>query len=465
MLLQRFTDYISTNNLIQPGDRLLLAVSGGVDSVVLCELCQQAGFNFMIAHCNFQLRGEESNRDEAFVTGLGNKYGVKVLVKKFDTATYAQKAGLGIQEAARNLRYNWFIEICKEAKTQTKSPGLNQLKANTTRVLIVTAHHANDSIETLLMNFFKGTGIKGLHGIRPVQLDRPFIIHPLLFATKNELQAFAKEQELLYVEDSSNKSLKYTRNFFRNEVLPLIKQQFAEVESNLMDNIRRFNDIELLYNQAILQHKKKLIEKKGNEIHIPVLKLMKTKPLHTVLYEIIKEAGFSDKQVNDAVALLTSETGRYIQSHSHRIIKNRNWLIVTPVESCLAHNILIEADEKTIFFPKGQIKIKRSTAAEHKIMQAPQVAQLDVNDIGYPLLLRKWKQGDYFYPLGMNKKKKLSRFFIDKKLSLTEKEDVWVIEMNKKIIWVVGMRIDNRFKITGQTQQVLILEWVKKKDE
>lgn len=490
MLLSRFKDYISKQHLFQPTDKLLLTVSGGVDSVVLCELCHRAGYDFVIAHCNFQLRGEESERDEAFVKALGEKYGVDVVVKKFDTTSIAAAGKKSVETTARELRYRWFYELIgtrqgskkaiEQGNKETSEQGSNNQQAignvqkdekglpvtdHTSPFkrcwFILTAHHADDNIETAVMNFFRGTGIAGIRGILPKQGS---VIRPLLFARRTELEAFAEENQIAYVTDSTNLESDYTRNFFRNKILPQVTAVYPEVSNNVLHNISRFSETEQLYGQAIDWHKKKLLEKKGNEWHIPVLKLQKTIPLHTVLYEIIKDFNFSSQQVNEAAALLQSETGKYLQSSTHRIIKNRNWLIITPNETAAGQHVLIEAGDDNIYFEAGQVKMKRCIAAGHTIKQSPLVAQLDVNDITFPLLLRKWKQGDYFYPLGMSKKKKLSRFFTDKKLSLPEKENVWVLEMNKKIIWVVGMRIDNRFKITAQTQQVLIAEWVKKQD-
>lgn len=447
MLLQQFKEYIATHHLFQKKDKLLLAVSGGVDSVVLCELCKQAGYDFVMAHCNFQLRGEESERDEHFVQALSAKYDVEIFTAKFDTAAIAEQRKKSIETTARELRYNWFEVL-------VKAPG-------TIADYILTAHHADDNVETAVMNFFRGTGIAGIRGIMPKQGR---LIRPLLFARRAEIENFAKDNQLSFVTDSTNLENDYTRNFFRNKILPQVTEVYPEAFKNVLHNISRFAETEKLYQQAVEQHIRKLVEKKGTEYHIPVLKLLRVVPLQTVLYEIIKVFGFTAHQVPDAVALLKSETGRYIQSHTHRIIKNRNWLIIAPTHRAAAQNILIEADDDVIYFEEGIIKINRTTTAEHKIKQSPMFAQLDINDIAFPLLLRRWKQGDYFYPLGMPKKKKLSRFFVDKKLSLTEKENVWVVEMNKKILWVVGMRIDNRFKITAQSKQLLILEWVKKKD-
>lgn len=458
-LLQQFKEFIKKENLFQEKDRLLLAVSGGVDSVVLCELCHRAGYDFVIAHCNFQLREEESERDEAFVKTLGEKYGVKVLVKKIDTAEHIKLTKLSVQEAARNLRYSWFRELITNGSLGGRIASTNgwhmTIDYSKPLIHIVTAHHLNDSIETLLMNFFKGTGIKGLQGIKP-SAEMPMFIHrPLLFATKQELLTFAKENELPFVEDSSNSTDKYTRNFFRNQLLPSIKKVFPDVENNLADNLHRFSEIEILYEQAIALHKKKLVEKKGNELHIPVQKILRTEPLQTVMYEIIKEFDFSSQQVTEVIALLDSESGKYVQSATHRIIRNRKWLIISPNNSTEAANILIELNDRKIDYPAGSIELKSFPIDNSKLSADTTVAMLDADQISFPLLLRKWKQGDYFYPLGMSKKKKLNRFFTDNKLSLTQKENTWVIEMNKKIIWIVGMRIDDRFKITGQTKTVL----------
>ena len=443
-LLEKYKSFIKKENLFKPKDKLLIAVSGGVDSVVLCELCQQAGYDFVIAHCNFQLRSEESNRDEAFVKSVGEKYSVSVLVKKFDTEKYATENKLSIQVAARELRYQWFYELSEQQTTNNKQQTANW---------ILTAHHADDNIETLLMNFFKGTGIGGLKAILPKQNK---IVRPLLFAKKEELLEFATVSDLSFVEDSSNASDKYTRNYFRNQLIPGLQKIFPQVQNNLINNLDRFREIEILYQQSIAMHRKKLEVRKINEVHIPVLKLKKTVPLLTIVYEIIKDFGFTSHQTREVISLLESESGKYIQSPTHRIIKNRNWLIISPVESMEAANILIEEKDSIVSFAEGRIEIKKlPQTPNNKHQTTNKTAELDAAKLKFPLLLRKWKRGDYFYPLGMQKKKKLSRFFIDQKLSMVQKEKTWVIEMDKKIIWVTGRRIDDRFKITENTTDIL----------
>ncbi|MDQ6904418.1 MAG: tRNA lysidine(34) synthetase TilS [Bacteroidota bacterium] len=459
-LLHRFKNYIATENLFQKKDRLIVAVSGGVDSIVLCKLCHQANFSFEIAHCNFQLRGAESKRDEAFVSALGEKYNIKVFIKKFGTKSYAEEHKVTTQVAARELRYKWFDELMALEKAQSLSPNESEKKSNKNSsdaqklnsTFLLTAHHANDSIETLLMNFFKGTGIKGLHGILPKQGK---IVRPLLFAKKEELISFANENNLLFVEDSSNASDKYTRNYFRNQIISSLQTLYPRVDENLLGNIERFKDIETLYGQAIQLHKKNLLEYKGDEVHIPVLKLLKAKPSKTIIYEIIKDFGFTTNQVKDVLHLLVSETGKYINSATHKIIRNRKWIIITPQYSTEVSVIVIAETDSEINFEMGKIKIEKQERGDAKILDDQTTAMLDTKYITFPLLLRKWKQGDYFYSLGMQKKKKIGKLLNDLKISLPDKEKIWVIESDKRIIWVVGKRIDDRFKVTNQTEKIL----------
>jgi tRNA(Ile)-lysidine synthase len=438
--------------------RLVLAVSGGVDSVVLADLLQRTGVDFIIAHCNFQLRGEESERDETFVRSLGEKYSKEVLVQRFDTKVYAQEEKLSIQEAARVLRYDWFRELSQKSKIKSQKSELPTPNSQLP-TFIATAHHANDNIETVLMHFFRGTGISGLHGILPLQAN---IMRPLLFARREEIAAYAAAEQLTWVEDSSNASEKYTRNFFRLQLLPAVKTVFPQVEENLLHNIDRFTETELLYKQAVDMQLKKLLEQKGNEVHIPILKLLKTLAAHTLLWEILQPYAFSAAQTAEVMKLVQhGENSSYVASASHRAIKNRNWLIIAPLPTEAAQHIVIEATDHTIIFRDGvlQIKVEPISDIRHPTSdirdQRSEIALLDADKVKFPLLLRPWKQGDYFYPLGMDKKKKLSKFLIGQKLSATRKEKIWVLEMDQKIVWVTGIRIDNRFKITANTRTLL----------
>ncbi len=432
---------LSFNKLSANKSKFILAVSGGIDSTVLTDLFFRTGFHFVLAHCNFKLRDEESERDELFVKGLSKKYNKEIFVKKLETENYSLQNKISIQEAARKLRYDWFHEI------------INNQSFNGQQYL-ATAHNADDNIETALMFFLRGSGIHGLTGISKVDNERK-IIRPLLFATRQDISVYAKENNLDWVEDSSNATDKYTRNFLRNKLIPSIKDFFPEVKSNIADNINRFKEVEQLYNYSIQQYKKKLIEYRDNEIYIPVLKLKNVKPLDTIIWEIIKEYNFYPNQINEIKKLFNGDNSSYIQSSSHRIIKNRNWLIIALNKTAKTSHILVEEKDKEAQFEQGILQIEKLQTANLKLHIERFIAQLDVSKIEFPLLLRKWKQGDYFYPLGMQKKKKLSRFFIDQKLSAIAKEKAWVLESNKKIMWIINYRIDDRFKISASTKEVL----------
>ena len=446
-LLQKFLAYIKKENLFTKKDHFLIAVSGGADSAVLCALCAAAGLSFSLAHCNFKLREAESDRDELFVKKLSEQLGVKLFVKTFDTVSQAKLNKTSIEETARNLRYDWFKQLLLESKTSDNPFSF-----------LLTAHHADDNVETVMMNFFRGTGIKGLRGILPKQQQ---IVRPLLFAKRKDIEEYAVTNQVEYITDSSNASNDYTRNLFRNEILPSIEKIYPEALKNVLRNIDRFAAVEYLYEESIEQIKKKLIERKGDEIHIPVLKLLKTKALQTVIYEIIKDAGFTAMQVSEVEKLLQSDSGKYIKSASHVILLNRKWLIISPnISSTQFTNIIVEENANNILFEEGTLQIYPSAKPEKFVGEASTVF-IDAVNLAYPLMLRKWKTGDYFYPLGMTKKKKLSRFFIDQKLSLLQKEKCWVLESDKKIVWVIGYRIDERFKITSCSKQIVKLNLVR----
>jgi len=419
---------------------LLIAVSGGLDSVVLTKLAMMAGFNCRMMHVNFQLRGQESEEDEIFVRKLAKHYGIEIEVIRFETLDYAQMNGIGIQEAARNLRYQWFESI--RAQWQLQSP--NQT------VLILTAHHANDNIETLLMNFFRGTGIQGLRGIAAFQKNTS-LVRPLLPFKKEELMAYANQEQLSFVEDSSNASDKYTRNFLRNRFLPQLKEIYPTIEDNLLQNIGRLKEVSEIFQDALNTRLEALMEWKAEECHVPILKLKKTPQIATVIWEIIKPFGFTVQQIPELVKLMDASNGSYLASDSHRVIRNRKWLVIATIQPINNALIVIESTDALIEF-FGGILVFTKNQTTTTIDSNPLTACLDLKNIAFPLLLRKPKSGDYFYPLGMQKKKKLNRFFIDQKLSKTQKEAIWILESANKIIWVLGLRIDNRFKCTNTTQ-------------
>jgi len=436
-LQQQFDQHLTRRPLLHKEGRYLLAVSGGMDSMVLLELMHQAGCSFEVAHANFQLRGEESDADEMLVQKICTQKNIACHIRRFNTESFMKDNKLGVQEAARFLRYNWMLELLHQH-------GLHQ---------IITAHHQDDNIETVLMNFFKGTGWAGMAGMKEKDggLEGK-IIRPLLVFSKQDLERFAVTRQLHWREDASNVTSKYTRNFFRNEVLPLVKKKIPEVTSNLADNITRFSDLRELMEETISHKLKKMVVYKGEEQHVPILMLKKTKGMTTVLYNWINKAGFHAAQTMEAVRLMDAETGRYIESVSHRLIKNRQWLLLVPQPAEQASVILIEEGQTSVIFDGGQLSIARGEGPTDPGADA-EVAYLNATEISFPLILRTWKNGDYFYPLGMSKKKKLSRFFIDQKLSIADKEKISVLESGKKIIWIVGHRIDNRFKLLPTTNR------------
>jgi len=283
----------------------------------------------------------------------------------------------------------------------------------------------------------------------------------MLCFTREEIVQFAKENKLEFVEDSSNLSIKYTRNLFRHDIIPAISKVYPQVNENLNDNINRFKEIEKLYKLAVNDIKKKLVKEKGSEWHIPVKQLMGYNN-RALIYEIIADFDFTEKQIDEVIKLSESDSGKYIDSptFNYRIIKHRHWFIISPINSAESKIMIIEEKDKGVPFEEGIIEIEKLQTSNFKPQASNNIACLNSKEIKYPLILRKWKTGDYFYPLGMKKKKKLSRFFIDQKLSKTEKEKTWVIEMDKKIIWVIGKRIDERFKVTEKTKSVLKISYL-----
>lgn len=422
--------------------RFIIAVSGGMDSVVLCELCYRLQLQFLIVHCNFNLRGAESNRDEAFVKSLGDKYGVDVLVEQFDTAVIAAAQQLSIQEAARNLRYQWFEKVRKEKKA----------------AFVLLAHHANDNIETLLMHFFRGTGLQGLKGMPQQSQYLARCLRPLLNFSRKEIEAFAREGGLQWVEDSSNQLTKYTRNFFRNTLIPQLQTVYPQVEENLLQNINRLGQTFLLYQQLVQKEKETILIKKGIEYRVVVKRLMAYSQT-SMLYEIIKDFNFNEKAVGELTKLAVSTSGKYMESPTHRIIKHRAWFIITPLQQKGLETFILDKETNKIYLPNGVLELQKKNLQKTNIKSSSTIAHLDARQLQFPLLVRRWKEGDYFFPLGMPKKKKLARFFIDQKLSLTEKEKIWVVESANRIVWIVNHRIDERFKLTPHTKDVLQLTY------
>ncbi len=440
-LLQKFIEFNTDKRLAGEKKKCLLAVSGGTDSVVMCDLFHKAGFPFAIAHCNFNLRGEESNADARFVKNVANKYKVKVFVKSFETAKYAEENKISIQLAARELRYEWFEE----------------LRSSKDFHLIATAHHLNDNIETVIHNLTRGTGIRGLRGI-PVRQER--IIRPMLFAPRNEIEDYLKENKLQFREDASNASDDYTRNKIRHSVIPVLKEINPSLEDAIGEKIEIFTGLEEMYEKQTKQLSKQLFLPRKNDIYIPLLKLKKTSRAASVLFEYLKEFDFTIEQIEDMLSVLDDTSGKRFVTGKARIIKDRQFFILTQLPEKDFTAKLINEKDKEVELGDNKLKLSTARAKTAKITPDKSMAWLDKSKLTFPLIIRKWKQGDYFYPFGMKmKKKKIKKFFIDQKVPLNEKENIWIIESAQKIVWVVGHRIDERFKVAPDTKDVLKMVW------
>jgi tRNA(Ile)-lysidine synthase len=429
-------------------DTILVAVSGGVDSMVLAQLLLRMGYPIQLAHMNFQLRAEESERDELFVKDWAHKNQIPLHVKKTNASEYANANSVSIQEAARNLRYEWFRSLQAE------------LSNKQSKVWLATAHHADDNIETLLLHLFRGTGLEGLAGIQPLR-KKEALIRPLLTISKSDLLSYATTNQIAFVEDSSNAHNHYTRNQVRNQLMPVIQEIFPDAPAQMLANINRFREGIQVYRKAISSQVEKITTLHGSEQHIPVEAWKKLDPIHTYTWEIIQAAGFHPAQIPAVLQLLDAATGKYCLSSTHRIIRNRKHLIIAPLANSIHSLIQVDKADKNISFSNGVISLEAITYNSIPLQTPDTEAFLQEAALEFPLLIRKWQTGDYFYPLGLNKKKKISRFLIDCKLSATEKEKVYVLESNHKIAWVIGYRIDHRFRLQKNEGMALHLQYQK----
>jgi tRNA(Ile)-lysidine synthase len=437
-LFERFMEFNGTKRLAGPKKYTLLAVSGGMDSVVMLDLFSKAKFPCAVIHCNFQLRGEEANADEAFVYKLAEQYNMRFYVKRFDTTAYAEEFKVSIQVAARELRYKWFEEMRIKQRMN----------------LVATAHHLNDNIETILYNFTKGTGLRGLRGIPERQGN---IIRPLLFATRQEIAQYCTENNLRYREDSSNANDKYTRNKIRHHVIPLLKEINPSLEKTIGEKVELLNEIEKIYEARQKKVNKQLFLLRGSDVYIPLLKLKKTPHASSILYEYLKDFGFTASQVQDMLSVIDEPAGKQFITNSARVIKDRRFFILTQLPERNVTVKLIHEKDEVIEFGNCKLRITNCDWKEASDIRHPStdLEYIDKSKLEFPLLLRTWKEGDYFYPIGMGmKKKKVKKFLTDLKVPLHEKEKVLVLESNQKIVWVVGYRLDERFKVNSSSVNV-----------
>ncbi len=436
MTQQDFLQHWHANFSAFHGKPLLLAVSGGSDSMVMAHLFLQAGLPFAVAHCNFCLRGKEADLDEALVQKWCEAQNIRFHTIRFNTAAEAASRKTSIQETARNLRYEWLLRLLE---TQNYAA-------------LATAHHANDNAETLLMHLFKGTGISGMHGI-PIINGK--IIRPLLFALKEDILTYATAHQVPFRNDASNLKDTYLRNAIRLKLMPVVEELFPQAIHKISSSIANFRQAETVYNLYVNEHLAKLCESRGKDIYISIKKLLKYKAAPTLLYECCKNYGFTPAQNGQIFELCTAESGKYMSSPTHHILHNRNFLIISALQQDAADVLVINSFPATVH-ADGQSIHFSLVAKPAQLATAAHTAYIDLQQIELPLLLRRKRNGDYFYPLGMGmKKKKLSNYLIDQKIPLHEKERLWVLESNKRIAWLLGHRLDERFKIKDHTTQVL----------
>ncbi|MDJ1500853.1 tRNA lysidine(34) synthetase TilS [Xanthocytophaga agilis] len=434
-MLKKFLTYINEKTLFQPDEKVLLAVSGGMDSVVMLHLFYKAKLNFAVAHCNFGLRGEESDADELFVKKLAKKYKVPFYSEQFDTEAFALQEKVSVQMAARVLRYEWFEGICK----------------NNGFSVIATAHHLNDTLETVLFNLTKGTGIAGLHGI---QSKNGRIARPLLFANREEIYEYVVENQLAWREDSSNQSSHYHRNLIRNEVIPLLKNINPNLEHTIEHTVDRVLAVEKIFLAEVEKTRAVVMRQEGGVTYINFEKLQTEIEPVIKLHELLKPFHFTYTQVNDIWQTLGAESGRQFDSPSYRLIKDRTELVITAKGLQSYIPATIDADTTQFQNEVVSLSIQKVSASGFKIPSSPKIAALDLATLKFPLKIRLWKQGDKFCPLGMKQKKKVSDFLIDEKVPVNIKERTYVLLSGDDIVWIAGMRIDDRFKLTKETTEV-----------
>ncbi|MCF6357509.1 MAG: tRNA lysidine(34) synthetase TilS [Draconibacterium sp.] len=436
-MLNKFIEKIKQNQLIEASQKVLLAISGGIDSMVLLHLFEKSGFDYGIVHCNFQLRGDESDGDEEFVKKQVLVHGVPAWFETFDTKEYASLNGISIEMAARELRYEFFEKVRIEN-------GFD---------FVATAHHQDDLIETFFLNLSRKTGIKGLTGIKE---KAGTIIRPLLFAGRAEIENFASKNYIEFREDSSNSEIVFQRNFLRHKILPLFSELNPSFKKNIIASVENLKDAEQVYSGFLQSEKMEVVSENKNETVINIEKLQKTSFPKILLFEILTDYNFNATVVDEINKSLYTDSGKQFFSKTHRAVKDRKELFISEIKDNDSRIFYIEDDDIELFKPLN-IVIEKLPADNFEIIKKANVACLDLNEIEFPLLIRRWKQGDYFQPLGMTGFKKVSDFFIDQKIPIHEKENIWILCSGKKIIWIMGHRIDNRFKVTPETSKILLI--------
>ena len=421
MLVKKVKEFIEKEDLFSKQDKILVALSGGADSVALTRILITLGYHCEAAHCNFELRGEESDRDEDFVRNFCRSLNIKCHSIHFETRRYAAQQSISIEMAARELRYNWFSKICEESDCQ----------------VVAVAHHKDDSVETMLLNLIRGTGINGLLGIRPKNGN---VVRPLLCASRQEVVAYLHRMNQTYVTDSTNLEDEYTRNKIRLNLLPLMEEINPSVKDGLVKTSSYLNDVSKVYQQAIKESIDRIFITPEKEISIE--KLMNEPAPQALLFEVLSPLGFNSTQVEEVYGSLNGQPGKRFISSQWQVVKDRDLLLIEKVKTANDKPQIIF--EEVLFTKEFVIPKDKNTAC------------FDANKFKGIISIRKWEKGDYFIPFGMKGKKLVSDFMTDSKFSLLKKQQQWVLSCNDQIAWLIGERTDNRFRIDDSTQKVII---------
>ena len=435
-MIKSIQQYIINKKLFSKENNLLLAISGGADSVCLFFALKELGYNVELAHCNFNLRAEESDEDEYFVKELANKYGVKFHVNSFETQKYASEQKISIQMAARDLRYKWFDELL----------AVNNLD------FVITAHHKDDNVETFFINLIRGTGVNGLCGIKAKNKK---IIRPLLEISRQEIESYLTKNKIKYRNDSSNSEVKYLRNKIRHQLMPLLKEMNPNIEQIITNEIFVLDGVSKVFQEQMTAIKERLLVQKEGIYKLNISELIELQHLEVILFEILKPFGFSE--VDQIIKAINSQSGKQFFSDTYQLIIDREQIIISALEN---HQEDIEIREIEIEI-KNPLTMKFAGSLDFSLNKNPNVAKLDFDKLSFPLKLRKWKNGDKFRPLGMRNFKKVSDFFIDEKYSILAKQKQWLLCSEDDIVWIVGNRIDDRYKIETHTKKVYIAELLK----
>ena len=434
-MLDKLLNYISSQKLFQPEEKILLAISGGIDSMVMAHLFEQTQFHYAIAHCNFQLRGEESEGDQLLVQNIALESKVPFFTTSFNATEYANVHGISIQMAARDLRRAWFDELLSNEKY----------------ALIATAHHLNDSIETVLFNLAKGTGISGLKGIPSINGK---YIRPMMFATRNMIHDFAKDNHVIWREDQSNSSIKYHRNLIRHNIIPELQKINPNLEQRFAHTAERIAATERVFNHMVNQVKNELLIGIPDGFKIEKAKLKSMLESRIILFEILEKFGFNYDQVCNVLLSIDGQSGKYFYSSKYQLTIDRLFLYISPRSGEDLTENFVEANTHSIEAETCLLTFERVKTEEVEFSKDNNMAFVDYDKLKFPLTIRAWQHGDRFQPLGMQHKKKLSDFMIDEKIPLNLKKHVLLLTSGKNVVWVIGHRIDDRFKISEKTMNV-----------